>query len=103
MTDTEAEQIKARLALVERSIRRSRAALAATCLIAAAALAGPALVGADKSPDTLRAKKFELVDDSGTVRAAFSTTSDGSSSNLQLTGKAGEQLALLATDDGECG
>jgi hypothetical protein len=94
--DGETMEIGKRLALVERSMRRYRAAaLAALGLIAAAALTGPWLAGAAKTQDLIQARKFELVDDSGTVLAMLSADSDGA--NLILGDKAGKARAVLST------
>ena len=61
-------EIRRRLALVERSVRRYRAALVVVGLIAAAGIVGPSLVGATKAPATVQAKRFQVVDDNGVVR-----------------------------------
>ena len=75
--DREAKEFSERLALVERSVRRYRAALAAVTMIAVAALAGrPSLVGAEKAPAVVQAKSFELVDDNGRVGASLSNAGD---------------------------
>lgn len=75
--DREAREISERLALVERSMRRYRAALRAATVIALAALAGrPLLVGAAKAPDVVQAKGFQVVDDNGRVFASLSNAGD---------------------------
>ena len=75
--DVEAKDISERLALVERSMRRYRAALAAVTVIALVALAGePSLVGAQKAPAVVQAKGFEVIDDNGRVRASLHSTGD---------------------------
>ena len=75
--DAEAREISERLALVERSMRRYRAALAAVTVIAAAALAGgPSLVAAAKAPEVVQAKSFQVVDDNGRVGASLGNAGD---------------------------
>ncbi len=95
--DGEAREIGERLALVERSMRRYRAALAAVGLIAAAGLVGPSLLGAAKAPGTIQAKSFQVVDDSGRVTAVLDTHGDGA--RLILYDKAGKPRAMLGTGD----
>ena len=97
--DAEAKEISDRLALVERSMRRYRAALAAVTVIAAAGLAGPSLVGAAKVPGVIRAKSFAVVDDNGMVRASLATSGDNT--GLALYDQAGKLRANLgAISDG---
>ncbi len=88
-------EISRRLALVERSVRRYRAALVVVGLIAAAGMVGPSLVGATKAPGTVQAKSFEVVDDNGVVRAFLGTTGD--LSVLRLYDTAGKPRAFLGT------
>ncbi len=57
-------------------MRRYRAELAAVGLIAVAGLAGPPLVGGAKAPGTIHAKRFEVVGDSGSVRAILDGSGD---------------------------
>lgn len=84
---SEVEEIRERLAGVESSMRHYRAALAVVGLIAAAGLVGPSLVGPTKGPGTVRANRFEVVDDNGGVRASLAT--EGDSADLFLYDKAG--------------
>ncbi len=91
--DGKATEIDERLALLEKSMRRYRAALAAVTSIAAVGLAGPSLVGASKAPQVIQAKRFEVVDDNGTVRASLNTDNDGE--GLALYDKAGRLRAGL--------
>jgi hypothetical protein len=92
--DGEAKEISERLALVERSMRRYRAALTAVTVIAAAALAGrPSLVGAEKAPGVVQAKSFELVDDNGRVGASLGSAGDVTS--LAFYDKKGKPRASL--------
>lgn len=93
--DGEAREFSERLALVERSMRRYRAALAAVTLIAAAGLAGPSIVGAAKAPGVIQAKSFAVVDDNGAVRAALAAKGDGA--GLAIYDKAGKTRASLGT------
>lgn len=99
--DGEAREISERLALVERSMRRYRAALAAVGLIAAAGFAGPSLVGAAKAPEVIQAKRFALVDDNGKVRASLDSIGDFP--GLALYDKAGKLRTLLANGDDNSG
>ncbi len=92
---SEAEEIRERLALVERSMRRYRTALAAMGLIAVAALAGPSLVGAAKVPAVIQAKAFQMVDDSGRVRAMLATVHNNT--RLDLFDEAGKARVVLDT------
>jgi hypothetical protein len=93
--DREATEICERLVLVERSMRRYRAALAAVGLIAAAGSAGPSLVGAAKAPGTVRAAAFEVVDDNGAVRALLAPATGGDGAALALFDKAGKSRIEL--------
>ena len=90
----EAKEINERLALVEESMRRYRAALGGVTLIAVAGLAG-ALVGAVKVPEVIQAKMFQVVDDGGAVRATLGTVGDHTT--LTLYDKAGKPRAGLGT------
>jgi len=92
--DRETMEIVERLALVERSMRRNRAALAVVTVIAVAGLTGPSLVGAAKAPGVIQAKSFAVVDDNGMVRASLGTSGDGT--GLALLDKAGNIRAGLA-------
>jgi hypothetical protein len=74
--DGEVREISERLALVERSMRRYRAALTAVTVIAVAGFAGPSLVGAAKTPAEIQAKRFAVVDDNGSVRAILGNVGD---------------------------
>lgn len=75
--DVEAKEISERLALIERGMRRYRAALAAVTVIALATLAGEtSLVGAAKAPDVVQAKSFQVVDGNGRVSASLSNVGD---------------------------
>lgn len=90
-------EISRRLALVERSVRRYRAALVVVGLIAAAGMVGPSLVGATKAPGTVQAKIFQVVDDNGVVRAALDTAGDDA--DLILYDKAENRRAVLGNTD----
>jgi hypothetical protein len=90
----EAEEISERLALVEKSMRRYRAALAAVTVIAVAALAvGSPLVGAAKAPEVIQAKNFEVVDNNGRVSASLANAGDLTS--LAFFDKTGKPRASL--------
>ena len=93
--DREAAEISERLALVEKSMRRYRAALVAVSLIAAAGLAGPSLVGAAKAPGVIRARGFILVDDDGAMRALLAPATGGDGAVLALYDKAGKSRVEL--------
>ena len=99
MANAEAEQMQERLALVEKSIRRYRAALLGVGLIAAAGLAGPLRVRAGKTPEVIAAKEFALVDDRGQRRATLGEATRGP--GLFLYDDAGRpRAALIAPKDG---
>jgi len=93
----EAKEISGRLALVERSMRRYRVALAAVTVIAVAALAvGSPLVGAATAPEVVQAKRFEVVDDNGRVGAWLAKTGDLTS--LVFFDKTGNPRASLGNN-----
>src|ERR1700756_1347038 len=76
--DGESKETCERLALVERDMRRYRAALAAVTVIALATLGGETSLvgGAAKAPDLVQAKSFQVVDDNGRVDASLSNAGD---------------------------
>lgn len=97
--DGEAREISERLALVERSMRRYRAALVVVGFIAAAGLARPSLVGVAKTPEVIRARSFAVVDEDGIMRGVLGAGTDYA--GLTLYNKAGKTRAGLVTlDDG---
>jgi len=91
--DKEAGEITERLEALERSMRRYRAALVAVAIVAAAGFVGLPLVGAAKSPGVIQAKGFEVLDDSGTVRAGLGVTTGGP--RLRLYDKGGTPRVML--------
>ena len=93
----EAKEISERLALVERSMRRYRATLAAVTAIAVATLAGGSpLVGAAKAPQIVQAKSVEVVDDNGRVGATLANAGDLTS--LTFFDKTGKPRASLGNN-----
>jgi hypothetical protein len=92
----ESKEINERLALLERSMRRYRAALAAITVIAVTLLAGSPLVGAAKAPEVVQAKRFEVVDDNGRVGAWLANTGDLTS--LVFFDKSGKPRASLGNN-----
>jgi len=80
-----------RLAQLERSNRRFRAAISALTLVAAAAIT---LGAAGLVPDTLAARSFRLVDAAGAERATITTGDDGTAVLTLLTGKGGSAMSM---------
>jgi len=101
MTDAEVSDIMKRLARVERKVRRCRAALAGVALVVAAGVGAPLLVAAAKVPETIRAKRFQVVDDAGAVRAVLAM--DGDNVGLGLFDTADKPRAKLATAGDDVG
>lgn len=90
---SDATEITARFEAMERSLRRIRAALFATGLLATVGFGRPWLVGAAAKPQTIRAAEFDVVDASGRTRAALGM--EGGAARLALYDEAGTKVVYL--------
>ena len=99
MTNQNVIEITKQFTALERSVRRCKAALVASGIIVAAGVAGPAFLGAAKPPETISAKRFQVVDAKGNLRAEFGFEKD--TVFLQLNGRSGKPLVTLVAGGGE--
>jgi len=72
--DSEIDELRARLAAVERSARRSRILLWVAIAAAAAGAVRPWSAGAANAPEVIKARGLVIVDDRGTRRVALLPT-----------------------------
>jgi hypothetical protein len=95
MADSEALELTKRLERVERDLRRYRVALVALGLVVltAAGLNAVRPAGASGTPAVIQARKFQLVDRAGRVRAGLGMAGDDV--GLEFLDKAGRVRAGL--------
>jgi hypothetical protein len=101
MGDSEALELTKRLERVERDVRRYRVALAVLGLVVLAAgiLKAARPAGASGTPAVIQARKFQVVDGAGRVRAGLGMIGDDVGfALLDEAGKARAVLGMLGDD-----